>query len=357
MKKNILLILAVFLGLNFLLSSCMPGPRVVGTPGVSVSKDKVIVAYGTSVLGIDIQNGSVVWHYPEKASAQRVFYARPLITDDAVYIGDFENSFHKLDLETGTEKWSFTDAKGYFTGQAAIDGGRVYAPSNDGNLYALDQNGDLLWKFSAEHYIWAQPQFSADRIFVGSTDHFVYALSMDGKEIWSREMAGAIVDTPVLSEDGSVLFVGSMGKEMVALDTTAGDILWTFDSNGNLQSVWGSAVLVNNTLIFADSAGKIFGLDPDNGEPVWQTEVAGSVVGGLAAMKDGFVLATKEGQVKAFDAMGTPLWEATLDGEIYNAPALNDEYVVVGAIKGSNLLYAFNTKGVQIWSSTPENKR
>ena len=51
---------------------------------------------------------------------RRVFYARPLITDDAVYIGDFENSFHKLDLETGTEKWSFTDAKGYFTGQAAI---------------------------------------------------------------------------------------------------------------------------------------------------------------------------------------------------------------------------------------------
>ena len=98
----------------------------------------------------------------------------------------------------------------------------------------------------------------------------MYALSMDGKEIWSREMAGAIVDTPVLSEDGSVLFVGSMGKEMVALDTTAGDILWTFDLNGNLQSVWGSAVLVNNTLIFADSAGKIFGLDPDNGEPVWQ---------------------------------------------------------------------------------------
>jgi len=49
------------------------------------------------------------------------------------------------------------------------------------------------------------------------------------------------------------------------------------------------------------------------------------------------------------------LWEATLEGEIYKAPALNDEFVVVGTINGENLLYAFNKNGVQIWSSTPKN--
>jgi len=355
MKKKYFYILAVFLGLSFLLSSCMPGPRVVGTPGVSVSADKAVVAYGTTVFSVNVENGAISWQYPDKPSAQRVFYAKPLITDDAVYIGDLGNSFHKLDLETGNEEWSFTDAKGFFIGQAAINGEMIYAPSNDGHLYALDQNGNLVWKFKTDHYIWGQPQISSDRIFVGSTDRFVYALSMDGEAVWTVELAGAIVDSPVLSNDGSALFVGSMGKEMVALDTNDGDVLWTFDANGNLESVWGNPILENDTLIFSDSAGKLFGLDPVTGEARWQTVVSGSVVGGLTAMEDGFVLATKEGLVKAFDFEGSPLWEATLEGEIYKAPALNDEFVVVGTINGENLLYAFNKNGVQIWSSTPKN--
>ncbi|MFN2304441.1 MAG: PQQ-binding-like beta-propeller repeat protein, partial [Anaerolineales bacterium] len=131
-----------------------------------------------------------------------------------------------------------------------------------------------------------------------------------------------------------------------------GDILWTYNPEA---SVWGQPILVNGLLYFADSNGNIYALDAETGEFNWQAEVFGSVVGGLTALEDGFVVATEEGVIKAFDFDGNPEWEATLEGEILQAPAVNEEVLVAGTIDGDNLVYGFNFSGVQLWSTTPEN--
>lgn len=352
MKKSQYLIIAVFLGLTFILSACVPGPRTVGSPGLSVSDENVFVSYSSFVYSLDITTGSVDWHFPDEADNQVVFYAPPLVTDEFVYVGDLANNFHKIDIETGQAQWTFSGAKGIYIGQAAVEGGTVYAPSNDGSLYAINADGELLWSFETGHYIWSQPQLTADGIYFGSMDHFVYGLSKNGDQLWSVEMGGAVVGSPVLSEDGTVLYVGSVGNEMVALDTSTGDLLWALETQ---ESVWGRGILAEETLYFADSGGTLYALDPDDGEPIWQTEFAGSVVGGLTAIADGFVLATEDGVVKAFNFDGSPKWESSLAGEIFQAPDVNDEFILTGTVNGENLVYAFNLSGVQLWSTTPEN--
>lgn len=352
MKKTHFLLIALFLGLTLFLSACVQGPRVVGSPGITISDELVFISYGPFVYGLNISSGAVEWRYPEEANNQVVFFAPPLVTDDYVYVGDLANNFHKLNIADGTVEWTFSGARGYYIGQAAEKDGTVYAPSNDGSLYAIDDsNGNLLWTFETGHYLWGQPQISADAIFVGSMDHFVYGISRGGDEIWSVEMAGALVGAPVLSEDESTLYLGSVGNEVVALETSSGDQLWSFDTG---ESVWGSPILVEGTLYFADSGGNLYALNSANGESVWQKQFAGSVVGGLSTISEGFVLATEEGIVKAFDFDGSPKWEATLAGEIFQAPAVNDEFLVAGTINGDNLVYGFNLTGVQLWSTTPE---
>jgi outer membrane protein assembly factor BamB len=324
---------------------------VTGSPGIALTDEMAIVAYGNFVYSLDVTSGSVNWHYPEDSNNQVVFYAPPLATDDFVYIGDLANNFHKLDRETGKVIWTFSGARGYYIGQAAEADGTVYAPSNDGSLYAIDANGELLWEFKTGHYLWSQPQISGNRIYIGSMDHFVYAISASGEEIWSTDLQGAVVGSPLISEDGSKLYAGSLAEQLVALNATNGETLWTFDTEA---SVWGTSILVDGTLYFADSGGNIYALEAENGDPIWQTEYAGKVVGGLTAISDGLVLATEEGVVKAFNYDGTPKWEATLDGEIFQAPAANNEYLVAGTINGDNLIYGFNLTGVQLWSTTPE---
>lgn len=351
MKKSHVLLIVIFLGMTLLLSACMPGPRVTGSPGITAQDETAFVAYGSFVYSLDITNGAVSWAYPDEVNTQVAFYAPPLVTDDFVYVGDVANDFHKIDRETGDAVWTFSGAEGFYMTKAAEADGVVYAPCNDGSLYALDSDGNLLWEFETGHYLWAQPQIADDVIYIASMDHYIYAVSLSGEEIWSVDMGGAGTGSLVLNEAGSILYAGSMGKQMMALDAKNGEALWSFDTE---SSLWGDPILVEGALYFADSGGQIYAVDAANGDPLWQTEYAGNVVGGLSAIEDGFVMATEEGIIKAFNFDGSPKWEATLGGEIFQAPAVSNEYLVVGTIDGDKLVYGFSPTGVQLWSTTPE---
>jgi outer membrane protein assembly factor BamB len=351
MKKHHVLVIGMLVALTIILSACAPGPRVVGTPGISLSDDRAFVAYGNSVFAMNAENGAVEWYYPESGNNQINFYAQPYVTDQYIYVGDLASNFHKIEKGSGSPVWTFSEARGFFIGQANEENGIVYAPSNDGNLYAIDSDGILKWAFETEHFLWAQPQIGADAIYLGSMDHFVYAISKDGEEIWSTKMAGAVVGAPALNDDGSRLFVGSLGEEMVALDTSNGSIIWTYPA---ADSIWGRALCIDETLYFADTAGIVYALDAIDGDLIWQQDVAGSVIGGIAALPDGIVLVTEEGSIKTLNFDGSPMWEATLSGRVFQAAAVNDQTLVVGIIEGDNLVYAYNLTGTQVWSSTPE---
>ncbi len=352
MKKSKIILLTLFSGIALILSACVPGPRVTGAPGIALKDDLAVVAYANFVYGIDVNDGKVSWQYPDEVNRQLVFFAPPLVTEDYVYIGDLENNFNKLDRESGDLIWSFDGSEGYYVGEAAEKDGVVFAPCNDGYLYALDQDGDLLWKFETGHYLWAQPLILDEMIFISGMDHFVYALTMDGEKVWSHEMMGAVVGAPTPNEDGSVIFVGSLGDEVVALDVDDGDEVWRFETS---DSVWGAPVINDGSLYFADSAGTVYALLASEGTPIWETEYEYAIAGGFTLLSDGLVFATKEGVIKALDFEGKPIWESNLDGEIYQAPSSDGEFIVTGTINGEELIYGFNLDGVQLWSMTPEN--
>jgi eukaryotic-like serine/threonine-protein kinase len=357
MKKNHIIMILGLLGLSLILSGCVQGPRTTGAPGIAISDELVFVANGSFLYAINAETRAVEWSFPESRDTKIVFFAPPLVMDGFVYVGDLANNFYKIDIETHEAVWTFSEAKGFFVGQAALADDVIYAPSNDGNLYAIDQNGSLMWTFETGHYIWSQPQISESAIFVASMDQFVYAVSKSGQELWRTELAGAVNASPVLSEDGSVLFVGSLGKEMVALDTASGVPVWTFTFDGDLESVWGRAVLNEGTLYFADSGGLLYALDAGSGQLVWPApiEFPGSVVGGLTTLEDGFVFATEEGDIRAYNFDGTMKWERSVDGEIFQAPVVSDNYLVIGAIDGEELVYLYDLDGNRIWAETPEN--
>jgi len=352
MKKSQLIIIMLLLGLMLVLSACVPGPRVTGSPGVAISDEYVFVAYRNFVYRLNPSSGAVDWHFPEEASNQVMFFSQPLVTENFVYVGDLANNFHKIDIETGKAEWTFSEAKGYFIGQAAEGDGVVYAPSDDGNLYAINENGELAWSFKTGHYLWSKPNVTDDAIYLGSMDHSVYAISKEGEKIWSIEISGAVVGSPVVSEDGNTIYAGSIGNDLVAIDTANGEQLWSFESE---DSIWGNPAITNDLLYFADASGNLYLLDRSSGELTFKTEFEGSAVGGVTVLDDGIVLATEQGTIKAFNFDGSSKWEATLEGEIFQAPVANDEYLVVGTVGGENLVYGFSLSGVQRWSVTPEN--
>lgn len=352
MKKSHMMFIGVLVGMTFILSACVPGPRVSGSPGISLYGNQVFVAYGSFVYGMNAASGNVAWHFPEESNNQVLFFAQPYVNDDYVYVGDVAKNFYKIDRTTGTSVWTFSQAKGYFIGLANEENGVVYAPSNDGNLYAIDDLGNLQWVFETGHFLWSQPQIGANAIYLSGMDRFVYALSMDGEELWSTEMAGAVVAAPKLSEDGSRLYVGSIGNDFVALNSSNGEVVWSFTAE---DSIWGQAVLADGTLYFADSSGNLYLLNPESGVENNRIQIGGSIIGGIAELEDGIALVTEQGTIKVLEFDGETRWEAGVSGNVFQMPVVNNQFLMVAAMDGDNMVYAYDIlTGVQKWSSTPE---
>lgn len=352
MKNRKLLISGVFIVMVLILSACAMGPRAIGTPGLTADDEIVYVSYQQFVYAVDARTGMEIWRYPASGSAQVVFYAPSLVTEDAVYVGDLANKFHKINKENGLNLWTFSGAKGWFIGQAFESEGLVFAQSSDRYVYALDAtDGAELWSYETGHQNWAQPVSDGTKVYIASLDHFVYAVNRQGEMVWSTELNGASIGSPVYDEANQQIFVATIGNALYALDSKTGRINWQFDQAKS--SLWATPVLVEEVVYVSDEAGTVYAFDAANGKPVWSKDVATKAMGGLLAVEKGFILATEDGSIMAIDFDGNPLWTRTVDGEIYTTPVKTTENLVIATIKGDNLLYGFDLNGNQVWAFAP----
>src|SRR4051812_10822551 len=93
--------------------------------------------------------------------------------------------------------WSFK-TEGPVKSSAAIEGGRAFVGSDDGNVYALDlANGKKVWSFKTAGPVESSPLVLNGKVFVGSTDANLYALdAKSGKQVWKYETGDKILSGP-----------------------------------------------------------------------------------------------------------------------------------------------------------------
>ena len=72
----------------------------------------------------------------------------PAVVEGVVYVGSNDGNLYAIDQQTGAQKWTFsTEAR--ISSSPAVDHGLVYFNSYDGNFYAVDTaTGKLRWKFA-----------------------------------------------------------------------------------------------------------------------------------------------------------------------------------------------------------------
>jgi len=116
----------------------------------------------------------------------------------------------------------------YERGKPAIDSKhlRVYVPSQDGGLYAVDaRNGDVIWRFSTLGPVQCEPLYDPieNVIYFGSTDGALYKIHAHDGELIYRFMTNAeVARKPVI--DGSVLFLSNANDTLIAIDKTTGKL-------------------------------------------------------------------------------------------------------------------------------------
>lgn len=353
--KNKTLLLLIFITAMLVLAGCSGSMMTpVSWPGTVSDGETVFIAHGSFVYAVDAEDGKEIWRFPsEKADKAISFFASPVLAEDQLITGDYTNILYSFDPANGSTNWTFDMAEDRYADSPLVLDDMLYAPSADGNLYALDMNGNYEWSFEKSESFWAKPVTDGENLYVSSMDHNLYAVSLDGgRELWSYDLEGAAVSGPLL--DNGTLYAGSLAKQVVAIDKDSGRKIWSFVTN---DGVWGTPVATDGLVVFADSTGNIYAVEAESGKLNWNAEISSTITGSGVFFEEGVIFTTEDGNIVEIDLDGKKkTWGRTVDGKLYSTPIIVNNTLIVGVTDGADglLALAFDFNGNEVWSFTPE---
>jgi eukaryotic-like serine/threonine-protein kinase len=356
MKRKTFTILLASAFLGIILSACSGSAFIPsGWTGLAVNEDHVYVAHNQYIYAVNLDNGQEMWRYPERGQANKTFFADPVLTEDGTQLlaPSYNNVLYSLNPQTGQENWPFERSRGQLIGSPLSHNDRIYAPSADNNLYALDGNRAVLWTFETGAAIWAQPVYSevCGCILLASMYHNIYAIDpVNGTLIWQRDIGGAAVGSPTISADGGTIYMGSFGGGMSALDARRGAVNWNIPVEG---WIWGRPALYENRLFFGDLDGNLYAVDASQGRSIWTVQPDGPIAGTPLVTPEGIFIGTENGTVVGIDHNGGRLWTQNIGGKIYASPVLAGDTLLVAPIETDFRLVALNLNGTERWRYTP----
>jgi len=222
----------------------------------AVVDEVVYVNYSDSVdsetgalFAFDANTGEEIWQFDVDDLPER---SPPIVAGETVYFGTGDGSLetdpsrlYAVNKDTGEARWNY-QIEGSIRTSPKVDDGTVYFASrtNDAGIYAISaSDGTLEWYHETGNNS-ATPAVTDDAIYY--VRNGVHAISKeDGSEIWSQTELHAQGSAPTVS-NGRV-FIGSrieIGEDpedddvagLYALDIDSGDIIWHFETNGDVQS-------------------------------------------------------------------------------------------------------------------------
>ena len=163
---------------------------------------------------------------------------------------------------------------------------------------------------------------------------------------WTTDVGGTAT-SPVLSSDGTTLYTGTAGGDLVALDASSGAIKW----RGSVGAAINAPPALHDQLYVGAADGTLTAFNPAGCgaatcSPLWHG-TTGSAITVQPAIANGVVFTgSSDGGVHAFAAIGcgtatcTPLWSATTGSAITGAPAVSLGSLFVGTNDGRLIAYS-----------------
>jgi outer membrane protein assembly factor BamB len=174
----------------------------------------------------------------------------PAIVNGVVYVGSNDGKLYAIDQQTGSEKWHFT-TQARIPSSPAVANGLVYFGSYDGNFYAVNlATGKLQWKFSNT----GERRYAATHLHgslpVGETMPDPFDVYLSSPAVWN----------------GAVYF-GSGDGNVYSLDAVSGALQWKFQT-GNV--VHASPAIAEGRLYIGSWDSYFYALDAATGKELWR---------------------------------------------------------------------------------------
>jgi parallel beta-helix repeat protein/predicted outer membrane repeat protein len=203
--------------------------------------------------------------------------------------GDFDRTglSENFGPELGCVKWQFLTNGPVSASPSVGADGRVHLACEDGNLYTLDANGQLLWSYDINSPLLSSPSISPDgSVYVGAENGKLYAIDIDGNLRWTHSTDSFIYSSPAISADGNI-FVCSQDGLLYALGRD-GSELWTFETGGvspvPAGAVFASPAIGPNSTIYVTGAYTpyLYAIDSNTGSVKWICDFSNPTTSGRA---------------------------------------------------------------------------
>ncbi len=212
---------------------------------------------------------------------------------------------------------------------------------------------------------WSGGIVADSTLFLGSIEGEVVAVdTSDGNLLWeipletSGQAGGgfgcapvattvAIYGTPAVS--GELVYVGGYNGKIYAITSASGALRWVYPRQGNLQPIVGGLVVSQGKVYFGCSDGKLYALDAATGDADWDFPTGDKIWSTPAIDGETLYIASFDKRLYAVDAItGKGKWEFDTGGAIVTTPVVYNNTVYIGSF--DRHLYAVNaTDGKQIW--------
>jgi outer membrane protein assembly factor BamB len=237
-----------------------------------------------SLYAVNADTGKIRWHH----KTDNIVVSSPVITGGVAAVGSADGLFYTFNAKNGRVRLQFkTNGATSVTSSPAIKDGVGYFTDTSGWVYAVDVR--------AKNWLWE------NKIRLYWNVLYVYGVAPNPSKpsglLWDYSLGFGIVSTSSPAMSGDVLYVGA-GKNVVAFNVTAKQVLWTFNTNDLVLS---SPALADTALYFGSEDGHLYALDKATGAKLWDVTL-GDIITSSPALADGSLyIGCNDGKMYAFN--------------------------------------------------------
>lgn len=276
--------------------SFQSGKRIVGTPAVSEG----IVVFGSAdckIYGLDAQNGNLLW----TVEAAEPVLGAVTIENGIAYIGASDHTFRAVNIRTGEVKWAFAGVRGYIETKPLVTNNKVIFGAWDNTLYALNKaDGKELWKWTGGltrmHFspaaVW--PVAADGKVFITDPQRAMTAINIEtGNTVW-RTFQSMVRETIGLSEDKERIYSKTMNDSIVCYSTKGNQPhkLWASNVGFGYEHAPSMQVEKNGVVFGSTKEGLIFALEATTGKVLWKHKTGNSLISTVVPLDNNRVLFT-----------------------------------------------------------------